>query len=502
MLRSLPWLLLTLLMACQPTDMPLLELTASPRTIDGRGGTSTISVNAYRREGVPGTGTVRLSSTAGSFSPPVTVSLDANGKATESFTCITATEPACITGAGRAVTITADWLHNDVAFTAETRVTISVAGGGAAGGGAAGGGSTGGGAAGGGSTGGGSTGGGSTGGGATGGGSAGGGSTGGGSTAGGGASGGGTTGGGAAGGGMADGGTDGGFGRISDPIIDPSHVILFGTLTNRSCEGAFAQLDAGTTRPFVGVPCGANPLYSWLRPDGGFVYRHPTSSRVIHAVADPLAYNSRGWQYPMNVDANDLDLTPGCTGVPSAFRLRPNGAVVAKCADGSWMEGSATLPPLLNEDVIAFGLDGAALVNRAGNLFLISTAGVQTPVAAPFLPEARMTRANAAGFLSVATMPSCSLYQIANDGTVTKVGDYTTASSIGTIVPACNGRIDATGTLFFGITTIGSSSIVRRPLTPGTMTWAFPANTTSTVWDFGPRFNLVLLDGNGIVSSP
>ncbi|MBL8919605.1 MAG: hypothetical protein JNJ54_12130 [Myxococcaceae bacterium] len=500
------------LCACQPPDMPTLEVIASPRTIDGRGGTSTISVSASRRDQVAGSGTVRLSSTAGTFKPPVTLTLDGEGKASETFTCLTANDPACVPR----VTITAEWVHNGMAFAAETRVTVSAAGGGAAGGGAAGGGAAGGGAAGGGAAGGGAAGGGAAGGGAAGGGSAGGGAAGGGSagggSAGGGSAGGGSAGGGAAGGGSAGGSAGGGSAggttdagsnlRFSAPVIDPSHVILFGTLTRNTCEGAFAQVDAGTTRPFVGVPCALEPQHASLRPDGGFVYLHPTTSRVLHAVPDALGFHSNGWLYPTNVEGNDIDLTPACTGNPTRFLLRPNGAVVAQCSNGTWMEGAATLTHLGMENIIALGRDGTAMVNRSGNVFLISNTGTQTPVATPFVPASKLTRANAAGFLSVATMPTCSLYQIANDGTVTKVGDYSTVSGIGSIAPACNGRIDATGTLFFGVTTIGGTGVVQRPLGAGPFTWVALPNMSSTVWDFGPRYNFILTDGNHLVTSP
>ncbi len=284
-------------------------------------------------------------------------------------------------------------------------------------------------------------------------------------------------------------------------MIDPAGLVAFGTLTMGVCEGAYAPLASGQTAS-VGVPCGLDPAVAFLRPDGGFVYRHPTTSRVLAAVPDPMGLGAGGWLYPTTVD-NDLDVTPGCTGTPTRFVLRPNtGSVVAQCPDGGWFEGSSAITALAGLDVIAFATNGTALVNGSGGLQLVSATGNVTAMMAPFTPITKMTRANAQGFLAVQTMPTCSLYQLTLSGTATKVGDYTTMSSIGNVPPVCNGRIDASGTLYFGTTSIGGSRIVSRPLTPGSMTWAFGTNTAPTVWDFGPRFNLLLLDGNGIVTSP
>lgn len=283
-------------------------------------------------------------------------------------------------------------------------------------------------------------------------------------------------------------------------MIDPTALAVYGTLTDRLCEGAFAPLDAGQ-RPFVGVPCNLDPTIAFMRPDGGFVYRHPTTNRILHALPDPMGSTSSGWTYPASID-NDLDLTPACTGNPTRFVMRPNGSVVAQCSNGMWVEGASAIPALANLNVIAFANDGTALVAITGGLQLVSSTGTVTPVTAPFTPTTKMTRANAQGFLTVQTTPTCSLYQITTSGTVTKVGDYTTMSSIGTVPAFCNGRIDSSGTLFYGYSTVSGARIVRRPLDPGTMTFAYGLATQSTTWNFGPSFNLLLLDGNGIVTNP
>ncbi|MDP3235638.1 MAG: hypothetical protein Q8N26_22830, partial [Myxococcales bacterium] len=329
----------------------------------------------------------------------------------------------------------------------------------------------------------------------------------GGSAAGGSAAGGSAAGGSAAGGSAGGGSAAGTPNNIRGTVIDPEGIVAFGVLANNTCHGAYAAIDAGN-RPSVGVPCNLNPTHAFLRPDGGFIYRHPTTGRVLAAVPDPMGSTSGGWLYPTldaGVAANDLDLTPApCTGATLRFLLRPDtGSVVAQCADGTWREGSTPLPALDGTDVIAFAVNGSALVGTDAGLQLISASGTVTPVSAPFGPISKMTRANAQGFLAVRFTPPCSLYQLTLSGTATKLGDYTTTTTLpGTVPVFCNGRIDASGTLFYGTTSIGGSQIIRRPLVPGSMSYAFGTNTMSTVWDFGPRFNLLLQDGNGMVAAP
>jgi len=94
--------------------------------------------------------------------------------------------------------------------------------------------------------------------------------------------------------------------------------------------------------------------------------------------------------------------------------------------------------------------------------------------------------------------PTCSLYRVDLSGAATKVGDYSTTGGLPEI---CNGRIDADGVLFFGLTTIGGSRIARRPLAPADMSYVY-VNTLQTIWDNNQRFNLILRDGNGIVTGP
>ena len=63
--------------SCTPMVEPELTLTASPRTLDGVGQKAVIRVSALDAEGKPGTGTVRVSSAAGSLMAGAEISLAA-----------------------------------------------------------------------------------------------------------------------------------------------------------------------------------------------------------------------------------------------------------------------------------------------------------------------------------------------------------------------------------------------------------------------------------------
>lgn len=277
-------------------------------------------------------------------------------------------------------------------------------------------------------------------------------------------------------------------------VFSPDGIVVIGTLVANTCQWALGPL-SGTTA-FIGVPCRLNPTLTALQPDGGFVYRHPTTQRIFAAVPDQLSPSSSGtaWAYPTTID-NDLDLTPNCT--VNRFVVRPSGGVVGQCANGQWMEGSTTLSVLNGENVVAFARTGAALVARTGGVVLIAPGGAVTPVNLPFTPTTKMTRSTPTGFYAVQTTPTCSLYSIALNGTATKVGDYT---DTGVQPPICNGRLDAAGNLYFGLTSVGGSRIVKRPLVPGMSTDAF-TNTMSTNWNLG-TFSIILDDGNGITTAP
>lgn len=122
--QVLPGLLLTgLFAACGPmTVEPELTLSASPRTIDGLAQKATIKVVAVDDKAKPGTGKVRLTSTAGSLTEGVEVDLLA-GEGTTELTCARATDPLC-TGTVR---VTAEWVVSGKLVSASTSVTVTPA---------------------------------------------------------------------------------------------------------------------------------------------------------------------------------------------------------------------------------------------------------------------------------------------------------------------------------------------------------------------------------------
>ncbi len=108
--------------ACSgPSGAPELALSARPRTIDNRGQTATISVTATDAQGKPGTGTVRLTSAAGSLKAGTEVTLLA-GAVDADFSCDAAQDPAC---AG-AIRVTGEWVSNGVLAEATTSVAVTV----------------------------------------------------------------------------------------------------------------------------------------------------------------------------------------------------------------------------------------------------------------------------------------------------------------------------------------------------------------------------------------
>jgi hypothetical protein len=121
--RLLSGLLLAGLSACTPEKVePELTLSASPRTIDGAMQASTIKVVGVDDNAKPGTGTVRVSSAAGSLKDGADVALVA-GEGTVDFTCNRATDPGC----NNVVRVTAEWVVSGETITANTNVTIAPA---------------------------------------------------------------------------------------------------------------------------------------------------------------------------------------------------------------------------------------------------------------------------------------------------------------------------------------------------------------------------------------
>lgn len=111
----------TLLFACEPPAVePELVVTATPRTIDGAQQKTTVKVEATDSKGKRGTGTVRLSSPAGTLKAADVVSL-ANGQATAEFGCDRAADAMC----NGSVRITAEWTVGGTTVTSFVNITIT-----------------------------------------------------------------------------------------------------------------------------------------------------------------------------------------------------------------------------------------------------------------------------------------------------------------------------------------------------------------------------------------
>jgi hypothetical protein len=107
--------------ACgEPSVDAELALTASPKTVDGAGQKSVIKVFATDDKGKPGSGTVRLSSTAGSLKDGAEVTLTA-GEGSIDFVCDRATDANCLAQ----VRVTGEWVVAKKLASAFVVVTVS-----------------------------------------------------------------------------------------------------------------------------------------------------------------------------------------------------------------------------------------------------------------------------------------------------------------------------------------------------------------------------------------
>ncbi|MDX2011486.1 MAG: Ig-like domain-containing protein [Myxococcaceae bacterium] len=111
-----------LVAACSPMNTmdATLELTASPRSIRADGQVSRITVTATDGMAKPGTGSVRLTSTAGSFVDGQTVTL-AEGTATAEFSCNATQDMGC----RGTVRVTAEWTSDMRRVEGTTSVTVT-----------------------------------------------------------------------------------------------------------------------------------------------------------------------------------------------------------------------------------------------------------------------------------------------------------------------------------------------------------------------------------------
>lgn len=106
---------------CEPPAVdPELTMTVSPRTLDGEGQTATIKVLATDTKGQPGTGTVRITSTAGTAKDGIEITLLA-GEGSGEFGCSRAMDATCL----GSVKLTAEWVSAGKPASATTSLTIS-----------------------------------------------------------------------------------------------------------------------------------------------------------------------------------------------------------------------------------------------------------------------------------------------------------------------------------------------------------------------------------------
>jgi hypothetical protein len=109
MMRLLRWVLpaaSALLPACSSNNgTATLTLLVAPQSISNIDGVGVVIAEAITASGKPGTGSVTITSTAGTFVSPSSQALDSTGHATFIFNCFVGTDPKC-TGT---VSFTATW---------------------------------------------------------------------------------------------------------------------------------------------------------------------------------------------------------------------------------------------------------------------------------------------------------------------------------------------------------------------------------------------------------
>jgi len=440
---------------------PTLSLSARPTAIDDRGENSLITVRALTAEGSPGSGSVELSSSAGSLTSGVTLTLRGDGTAEAMFSCTLASDMSC---SGR-VTLTATW---GVAM-ATTRVQVGDAGvPGTAGGSGTAGGATAGGSSGGTATAGGATAGGAAGGTATAGGAA---------TAGGSTTDAGDPDAGDPDAGPSDGGSDGG----ADAGFDAGtfvfeydagrggNVFLLGLLQPMSDSWGLAPL-ASPSQPEIGYQGSLFPNEAVIRPGGGTVYYDALNQFLREQQPDAYeALDGGGSRYPLNPEFNDIIVsTSMCspTARVSGFWVWPDTAqVVYRCGTmNQYFENGVELVRFSGLTLYALGFAGTALagtsagmdvlVEANGTMRTLTGLGGQT-LSPRFnaLSRQRQIRAYPGGFRLVLgsgmnDSPPCHLWQI-NSAAAASVVDVFTGPPTGVLLmEPCNGRLDLSGALY------------------------------------------------------
>jgi hypothetical protein len=121
-MRFLRILVLVPVMACGPTKTQdnNLNLAVRPSPLWDDGSIATVTVTASDEYGQPGTGTVSVTSSAGSLRNGLLLTLDPDGTATAQLTCIAIEDPDCV---GQ-INVTATWLDADPAPGAQRTLLI------------------------------------------------------------------------------------------------------------------------------------------------------------------------------------------------------------------------------------------------------------------------------------------------------------------------------------------------------------------------------------------
>lgn len=121
MSRGIAWVTLVVLSACGPNANPgeiSIEVAPAPVSLDGR--PSTVKVVATRSDGLIGSGSIKLKSTAGSLVEGTTLDLDAFGTALTPFSCNQSVDPEC----SGSVSLDAEWLVETVLVKASRQVSV------------------------------------------------------------------------------------------------------------------------------------------------------------------------------------------------------------------------------------------------------------------------------------------------------------------------------------------------------------------------------------------
>ncbi len=465
----------------EPPPMPSLSVSARPGLIDDMGQTSMIRVTATQANGMPGSGSVSLSSSAGSLGVGTTLTLS-SGIAETPFTCAVAADSRC---AGQVV-LTAEW--NGI--TATRRIFVGDAGipvgtGGGAGGG---GGGTGGG----------------------------GGSAGDGGTSDAGPSDGGPPDSGVADAGPADSGalppSDGGLSNV---------VRLLGRLTATTPPTwAVARL-AVPNDAQVGFPPNMLASTAVVRPSGSIVYLDAMAGQVREFVPDPYEAGAGGTAvYPTMPTANDpaFNTSPcSSTNPVSDFWVWPDtGGVVYRCATGaSSYENGAEIADLAGLNVLALGYDGLVLARDGmtqvpvivdtANGMTRTVQGASQQFNLLVMGRQRSVRAAPGGFFVVFgqpgpnEVPPCNLWRIDFLNGMLLVETYNFAAG-----STCVGRLDAQLNFYALGTQSGDDVVTLHPrmLMPTSTVYTEAGATPSSFATNPPTVFTFFEPGSSLITGP